>query len=232
MLKNAIHGYLPDLNVSRETSQYMTEIPPLSKDEFADALGGVPDDVLSRLDSYLAMLKKWQKAINLVGPKTLNDPWRRHLLDCAQIAQDICATDKVVDLGSGAGLPGLIIAIMTGADVHLVESDQRKATFLREAARATNTSVTVHAERAEELPPLNADIVTARALAPLPRLLPWVHRHLKNSGKSYLLKGSDVDQELTLAAKEWTMRTSRKPSVSDPSGTVLHVSALAPIDVR
>lgn len=210
----------------------MTDRSPLSKDEFADILGGVSDDVLTRLETYLVTLKKWQKAINLVGPKTLQDPWRRHLLDCGQVAQDISATDKVVDLGSGAGLPGLIIAIMTDAEVHLVESDQRKATFLWESARATGTSVTVHAERAEEIPPLEADVVTARALAPLPRLLPWVYRHLKKDGKSYLLKGSDVDQELTLASKEWTMMTSRKPSVSDPSGTVLHVSVLAPIDVR
>lgn len=232
MSKNATHAYPHELNVSRETSQNMTDVPPLSKDEFAQTLDGVPDDILVRLDAYLAVLRKWQKAINLVGPKTLNDPWRRHLLDCAQVAQEINTADKVVDLGSGAGLPGLIIAIMTGADVHLVESDQRKSTFLREAARATETRVTVHAERAEEIPPLGADVVTARALAPLPRLLPWVHRHLKKGGKSYLLKGSDVDQELTLAAKEWTMTSSRKPSVSDPSGTVLHVSALAPIDVR
>jgi len=232
MSRNAIHGYPLELIVSRETSKHMTDLPPLSKDEFADTLGGVPEEILLRLDGYLAALKKWQKAINLVGPKTLHDPWRRHLLDCAQVAQDIGATDKVVDLGSGAGLPGLIIAIMTGADVHLVESDHRKSTFLREAARVTDTLVTVHAERAEEIPPIGADVVTARALAPLPRLLPWVHRHLKKGGKSYLLKGSDVDQELTLAGKEWTMTTSRKPSVSDPSGTVLHVSALAPIDVR
>lgn len=210
----------------------MTDTRPFSKEEFAALMGDVSNDALQRLEIYLATLKKWQKAINLVGPKTLQDPWRRHLLDCAQVAQDISTNDKVVDLGSGAGLPGLIIAIMTDAEVHLVESDQRKATFLREAARATATSVTVHAERAEEIPPLEADVVTARALAPLPRLLPWVHRHLKKGGKSYLLKGSDVDQELTLAGKEWTMITSRKPSVSDPSGTVLHVSALAPINVR
>lgn len=210
----------------------MTETPPLSKEEFSSILGDIPHDILMRLEEYLVTLKKWQNAINLVGPKTLQDPWRRHLLDCGQIAQDINPADKVIDLGSGAGLPGLIVAIMTGADVHLVESDQRKATFLREAARATATSVIVHAERAEDIPPLEADVVTARALAPLPRLLPWVHRHLKKDGKSYLLKGLDVDQELTLAVKEWTMVVSQKPSVSDPSGTVLHVSALAPLDVR
>lgn len=210
----------------------MSDTEPLSLVAFSNTLGGVSNDTLDRLQVYLQTLKKWQKAINLVGPKTLNDPWRRHLLDCAQVASEISPDQRVVDLGSGAGLPGLIIAIMTGADVHLVESDQRKSTFLHEAARATETKITVHAERAEEIPPLNADVITARALAPLPRLLPWVHRHLKKGGDSYLLKGSDVDQELTLAAKKWTMITSRKPSVSDPSGTVLHVSALAPIDVR
>lgn len=210
----------------------ITDTDPLSPHAFSSTLGGVESDILERLELYLQTLKKWQKAINLVGPKTLQDPWRRHLLDCGQVASEINNDQRMVDLGSGAGLPGLIIAIMTGADVHLVESDQRKSTFLREAARATDTNVTVHAERAEDIEPLNADVVTARALAPLPRLLPWVYRHLKEGGESYLLKGSGVDQELTLATKEWTMTTSRKPSVSDPSGTVLHVSALAPLDVR
>lgn len=190
------------------------------------------NETLDRLEVYLATLTKWQKAINLVGPKTLEDPWRRHILDSAQLAGSIGPSDKVADLGSGAGLPGLIIAILQGADVHLIESDQRKATFLREAARATDTSVTVHDTRAEDLAPLDADVVTARALAPLPRLLPWVHRHMKKDGKSLLLKGSDVDQELTLAGKEWNITASRKPSVSDPSGTVLHVTALVPINVR
>ncbi len=123
-----------------------------------------------------------KKAINLVGPKTLQDPWRRHLLDCGQIdIPEIQPGQRVVDLGSGAGLPGLIIAIMQDADVHLVESDQRKSTFLREAARTTGTKTTVHTERAEKLLPLDVDVVTARALAPLPRLLPWVHRHLKKA---------------------------------------------------
>lgn len=209
----------------------MNSPPPLSRQSFAEKIPVTPE-VLERLDSYLATLTKWQKAINLVGPKTLEDPWRRHILDSAQLATSISNTDTVCDLGSGAGLPGLIIAIMTDADVHLVESDQRKATFLREAARHTETSVTVHADRAEAIEPINADIVTARALAPLERLLPWVYRHAKKDGKSLLLKGSDVDQELTTAGKKWTMSALQKPSISDPSGTVLHITALVPTDVR
>lgn len=208
----------------------MTQPTPLSRQSFAEAMPVSPE-ILERIDSYLAALVKWQKAINLVGPKTLEDPWRRHILDCAQLADSIKPTDTVCDLGSGAGLPGLILAIMTGADVHLVESDQRKATFLREAARHTETSITVHDERAEDLEPLNADVITARALAPLERLLPWVHRHIKKDGKSLLLKGSDVDQELTTAGKKWTMTALQKPSISDPSGTVLHITALVPKDV-
>ncbi len=179
----------------------------------------------------MSLLTKWQKAINLVGPKTLADPWRRHILDSAQIAAICGSTKTVADLGSGAGLPGLIIALLTGAPVTLVESDQRKATFLREAARETGTKVDVKTARIEEVPPLAADIVTARALAPLPKLLPWVSRHLKPEGKAVLLKGSEAEQELTLAAKNWTMNVERKKSLSEPSATVLILSNLAPRDV-
>ena len=93
-------------------------------------MGGVDENTLDRLDVYIGLLKKWQKAINLVGPKTLEDPWRRHILDSAQLIDLVNSTEgdnnRIVDLGSGAGLPGLIVAIMTGLPVNLVESDQRK----------------------------------------------------------------------------------------------------------
>ncbi|MCK5777439.1 MAG: 16S rRNA (guanine(527)-N(7))-methyltransferase RsmG [Rhodospirillales bacterium] len=198
---------------------------------FADAMNVDAPEVLDRLEAYLAHLEKWQRAINLVGSKTLNDPWRRHILDSAQLFEYLpdLRPLKIADLGSGAGLPGLVLAIMTGADVHMLESDQRKATFIREAARLTETNVTVHARRIEDVPALNADVVTARALAPMDRLLPWVYRHLKNGGKSLLLKGADAEEELTLTAKRWTMKISRKRSLSDASGTVLILDDLAPV---
>ncbi|MDP4795877.1 MAG: 16S rRNA (guanine(527)-N(7))-methyltransferase RsmG [Rhodospirillales bacterium] len=193
----------------------------------------VEDTVMERVDVYIRMLEKWQKAINLVGPKTLADPWRRHILDSAQLIPEIINKKinkpVIADLGSGAGLPGLIIAIMTGLPVHLVESDQRKCTFLRETARETATTVTVHTGRIEEIAPINADIVTARALAPMLKLLPWVNRHLIKSGFSLLLKGADVDEELTICAKQWTMNIERKRSLSDDSGTVLILDQLTPI---
>ncbi len=191
----------------------MTSLAPMDRSEFASTMGGVDAAVLDKLDAYLANLEKWQRAINLVGRKTLEDPWRRHILDSAQLAPLLPETAaKIADLGSGAGLPGLVLAIMTGADVHLIESDQRKATFIRETARVTGTVVTIHVARIENVTPLGADVVTARALAPLDRLLPWAHRHLTSGGKSLLLKGAEVDEELTLARKKWRMNLSRKRS--------------------
>jgi 16S rRNA (guanine527-N7)-methyltransferase len=215
----------------------MSDLPAMSRDGFRKQMQGiqypVEDTVMERVDVYIRMLEKWQKAINLVGPKTLADPWRRHILDSAQLIPEIINKKinkpVIADLGSGAGLPGLIIAIMTGLPVHLVESDQRKCTFLRETARETATTVTVHTGRIEEIAPINADIVTARALAPMLKLLPWVNRHLIKGGFSLLLKGTDVDEELTICEKQWTMNIVRKRSLSDDSGTVLILDQLTPI---
>ncbi|WNK01636.1 16S rRNA (guanine(527)-N(7))-methyltransferase RsmG [Thalassospiraceae bacterium LMO-JJ14] len=195
-------------------------------------MGGVGYAVLDRLEAYIAHLAKWQRAINLVGPKTLEDPWRRHILDSAQLVPllpSVTTGLKIADLGSGAGLPGLVLAIMTDADVQMIESDQRKSTFIREAARITETSVVVHTGRIEAVAPCQAEIVTARALAPMQRLLPWVYRHLAPGGKSLLLKGAEADEELTLSAKKWTMSMVRKQSLSNASGTVLIIDELAPI---
>lgn len=209
----------------------MTEAP-LTRDGFSAAMCGVDGAVLDRLEAYIAHLKKWQRAINLVGLKTLEDPWRRHILDSAQLVPLLPVVTrglKIADLGSGAGLPGLVLAIMTDADIQMIESDQRKSTFIREAARITETPVVVHTGRIEAVSPCRADIVTARALAPMQRLLPWVYRHLAPGGKSLLLKGAEADEELTLSAKKWTMSVVRKQSLSNASGTVLIIDELAPI---
>jgi len=207
----------------------MTDATPLTKEGCAEYLSGIDADTMDRLEIYLALLSKWQRAINLVGKNTLANAWRRHILDSAQLLPHIEKDLKIADLGSGAGLPGLVIAIATGANVQLVESDQRKATFMREVARETGTDVDVHVARIEDLPSLDADIVTVRALAPLPKLLPWVHRHLKKGGKSVLMKGAGVDQELTESTKQWTMNVVRKFSISDASGTILIVNDLLPL---
>jgi len=191
----------------------------------AQPVGSVSLETVCRLERLLDHLARWTRRINLVAPSTLADTdrgWTRHVLDSAQL-WPLLPPDarRLVDLGSGAGFPGLVLAILGAPDPHLVESDQRKAVFLREAARTTGTTVTVHATRIESLAPLNGDVVTARALAPLPHLLPLVVRHLASGGRALLPKGREVETELTACQDQWIMRLSRSPARGDPAGRLL-----------
>lgn len=186
------------------------------------ALLGVSRETAERLEIYLQLLLRWQGVINLVGPGTLADPWRRHILDCGQLRR-WCPDHArcLVDLGSGAGLPGLVLAILGMPDVHLIESDRRKAAFLREAARAVGVAATVHACRAEAVAGLGADVLTARALAPLARLLPQAAPFLRPHSVCLLLKGRGVEAELTQAGRDWRMAVELHASRSDPDGRVV-----------
>ena len=214
----------------------------MSPDDFARE-AGVSRETLAHLVVYKELLEKWQRRINLVGPATLPDAWNRHFLDSGQLFPLIEAALKghrgpavLVDLGSGAGFPGLVLALLArGAiqplAVHLIEADRRKAAFLAEVCRATGLAraVTVHAERIETLRPDRvppAQIVTARALASLPDLLDLAAPLLASDGIALFLKGAKLGDELTQAAKHWTMRVDRYASRTDPSGTILRVAAL------
>jgi 16S rRNA (guanine527-N7)-methyltransferase len=195
--------------------------PPLAA-ERACALLHVSRETGARLAAYLDLLRLWQRRINLVGPATLADPWRRHILDSGQLWRLWPTGARIlVDLGSGAGLPGLVLAIMGAPEAHLIESDRRKAAFLREAGRATGTALTVHACRGEVAAAPRADVLTARALAPLPRLLDLAARFLDERTTCLLLKGRGVETELTAARRGWKMRAAMHASLSDPSGRVL-----------
>ncbi len=193
----------------------------------------VSRETLARLEAYAALLRKWNRRINLVSRRSLEDLWRRHILDSIQLYQfyETGATDETLapwlDLGSGAGFPGLVLAIAGVRDVHLVESDGRKCAFLREAARITGAEVTVHNERIEVLSPQGAQTITARALAPLPRLLPLAYGHLIPGGQIILLKGQDVVVELTKATKCWNMSVRHIPSVTDESGSILQLTEIS-----
>lgn len=201
---------------------------PLTRAE-AGTLLHVSRETLDRLQTYLELLSRWQKRINLVGPSTLEDPWRRHILDCGQLWRLWPnGARRLVDLGSGAGLPGIVLAVMGAPEVHLIESDQRKAAFLREAARACGVTVTVHAGRSESVAPLAADVVTARALAPLPDLLELALRHMQAGTTCLFLKGRTAESELTLARESWTMRAAMVGSLSDPEGQILLISEIRP----
>lgn len=185
----------------------------------------VSDDVLARLQIYVDLLVKWQAKINLVGPDTLPDLWQRHLLDSAQLAPLIGDHKKVVDFGSGAGFPGLVLAALNPTlDVHLLESDQRKGSFMREVNRAMGCSATVHTARIEAVPSLGADVVTSRALAPLDKLLTFAEMHSLSTGIYLFLKGRRWSEELTNAEKDWKMRVLHHPSRTDPAGMILEIS--------
>lgn len=206
----------------------------MSPEAFCQALF-VSRETLDCLCRYGALLEKWQKKINLVAAGTLPDLWRRHMLDSAQLAAPIHALKKekpvILDLGSGAGFPGLVLAIMGAGDVHLVESDQRKCAFLREVARETGTTLTLHESRIEDLATLmipgRVDIITARALAPLDRILDYAEPFLKAETVCLFPKGRRAREELTQAEKKWTMRVENINSLSSPSATILRLDRLA-----
>jgi 16S rRNA (guanine527-N7)-methyltransferase len=214
----------------------------LTPEGFAQA-AAVSRETLAHFVTYQELLTKWQKRINLIGPATVKDIWSRHFLDSAQLHPLLAEFLKgrrgpavLYDLGSGAGFPGLVLALMArGAgqplDVHLVEADRRKAAFLAEVCRETGLAraVTIHALRVEALPldrlP-RADIVTARALAPLSDLLSLATPLLAPHGIALFLKGAKVALELTESAKHWKMEADRLPSRTDASGVILRVAAI------
>lgn len=184
---------------------------------------------MARLEAYVALLQQWQKAMNLVGAETLQDVWRRHVLDSAQLLPLLPpGARSVTDIGSGAGFPGLVLAIMGGAPLHLIEASAKKAAFLREAARVTAARATIHHGRIEQLTPWASDVVTARALAPLGRLLDYAAPYLAGSEATCLfLKGAHAERELTDSSKSWTMAVERFDSVTDPAGVIFRIRGLA-----
>jgi 16S rRNA (guanine527-N7)-methyltransferase len=197
------------------------EPPPLDEAGFVARMP-VSRETMERLAAYLKLLAQWQRAINLVGRSTMADPWRRHILDSAQLFRFLPQpSGRIADIGSGAGLPGIVLAIMGVPAVHLVEADRRKAQFLREVARQLGlTAVTVHAERIEALA-LTVNCVTARALAPLSTLLELAAPLLEQDGRLILLKGRNAEVELAEARHRWTMRVSVETSEADAHGRIL-----------
>lgn len=212
------------------------DIAEFEKDRIeALSLFPVSRETLARLDAFVAKLLRWQTIKNLVAPSTLSTIWTRHILDSAQIFPLFPNARIWVDMGAGAGFPGIVLAILSadrpGAHIHLIESNGRKASFLREVARELALPVTVHNERIEavrkHLPEI-CDCVTARALAPLDDLLAFQHRHLKIHSPSAFLKGQDIEDELTFAAKYWNMELEFVPSVTNPDGQIVLIRRATP----
>jgi 16S rRNA (guanine527-N7)-methyltransferase len=200
---------------------------PLGPQGFAEIVP-VSRETLARLEAYAELLTRWSARINLVGRGTIADVWGRHILDSAQLRPFIAdAAKSVIDLGSGAGLPGLVLSILGVPGVELVEADSRKCAFLREAVRITETDATIRPCRIEAVPRHPVDIVTARACAPLDRLLGLAEPFLASDSECLFLKGERVEEELTLARKHWTMAESAHQSRSDPRGVILRLQQVA-----
>jgi 16S rRNA (guanine527-N7)-methyltransferase len=196
-------------------------------------LTGVSRETLARVRSYLGVLDVWRDRINLIGPGEGRHLWRRHVLDSLQLIELIPGeAEKIVDLGSGAGFPGLLIACAAaerpGVSVTLVEKSVRKSQFLQAAISELALPARVLNVRIEEAPRERYDLLTARALAPLPKLLGYADVWLKPSGKALLMKGRDTAAELAEARAEWMFEMSDRASLSSPEGRVLSISSISP----
>ena len=191
----------------------------------------VSRETAARLDAFVTLLQKWQGTTNLIASSTVSALWRRHIADSLQILPLAPDAKTWVDLGSGGGFPGMVIACALDASaiVHLVESNGKKAAFLREAARVTGAPAKIHNMRIEDFNKQfqgHVDIVTARALAPLAELLGFCAPHIKMGAQALLLKGQDIADELTEAAKYWKIDAELKESLTDSKGRILIVRSL------
>ncbi len=213
---------------SAMTDSAMTATPidpaPYGPEQLAADLD-VPRGTIEALARYLALLRDWQQKLNLVGPATLPDAWRRHILDSAQLWRLVEAPDTKVwmDMGAGAGFPGLVMAIMGARHVHLVESIAKKCRFLEAVVEALGLAerVTVHNARLEALPRFKVDILTARALAKVTQLFDWGHPFAASSSRWILPKGQDVEAELAEASAAWRFQHQLHASLSDPRGRII-----------
>jgi len=202
--------------------------PEFGPDEFAKA-ASVSRETLARLEAYIGLLDDWNARHNLVSAASMADIWKRHVWDSAQIAEYIPAEAKsLVDLGSGAGFPGLVLAAFEpDLRVVLYEATAKKCRFLEAAAERMGLNVEVRNRRIEEAKSEPFDVVTARACAPLDKLLGYAQAFQGRETVNLLLKGQSVDAELTEAHKSWRMKVLRHPSRTDPSGVVLEIRELA-----
>jgi len=171
----------------------------------------------TKLKQYVALLLQWNQRINLIAKSTERDVWERHILDSAQLLKYIPDDSKsLVDLGSGAGFPGLVLAILGVKGVHLIESNNKKATFLKEAIRVIGCNAKVTCTRIEDIPPRPSDVITARALAPLDRLIKLAKPFMNKDSVCLFLKGKNLDNELNSIKQFWHVTERRYESILTP----------------
>ena len=192
-----------------------------------DAMFDVSRETIHQLANYEALVKKWNLKINLISKQSVEHIFQRHIVDSIQLFKLANPNFNVwCDLGSGGGFPGMVIALLArekcpGAKVILVESDQRKCVFLREAARLLHLDVEIKNQRIEDLASLGADVLSARALAPLVKLCEFADLHLGDCGRAIFPKGSNHRAEIDDARKSWMFDITSHPSFTDPDAAIL-----------
>ena len=195
------------------------------------AATGCDDAAMARMDTFQGLLVEWNEKMNLVGPSAMASFWGRHAFDSAQLLALAPDAKIWADIGAGAGFPGLVLAILSrdrpGMAVHLIESIAKRCLFLRTVSAALDLPTQVHNARAESLNLSPVDIVTARACAPLPRLLEYARPLLRGKATALFLKGRDVDAEIAEARKTWRFEANLLPSRSDPEGRIVHLQRLS-----
>lgn len=192
---------------------------------------GVSRETMENLVLYADLLKKWQPAKNLIANSTLDVMWSRHFWDSAQMCVHLRRVHgekplSFLDIGSGAGFPGLVLSIMGLGPVTLVESNGRKCAFMRQVAMATGANARVENKRIEDVSSSSFDIITSRACASVEQLLDWGRPFIHENLEFWLLKGENVDKELTAAQELWNMSVEKFKSETDPGGTILRLSGI------
>lgn len=188
----------------------------------------VSRETLERLEVYVDLVRKWNPKINLVSKPSLDDIWQRHIADSVQLNNLAPSGDTWVDLGSGGGFPGIVLAILgleaaTDREFTLIESDHRKSTFLRTAIRELELKAQVLSQRIEEVPPLKADVLSARALADLDTLLGFASRHLHPAGTALFPKGETWEKEEHAAREQWSYSCEVIKSKTNPDAAILKI---------
>ncbi len=209
------------MNIPKEIEDYIIKVQIASR------------EAICNIVTYVELLEKWNPVINLVAKSTMPDVWRRHILDSAQLYShiEVPHNKTLIDLGSGAGFPGMVLAMLgVGAmgQVHLIESDGKKCEFLREVARKTGTKVEIHPSRIENCD-IKGDIITARALAPLGELIEYSKDKLNPNGKCFFLKGKEWQAELKQAQKAFDFDCTDYESITDPQARILKIENLRSI---
>ena len=178
-------------------------------------------DIESRLKHYQSLLLKWQKSVNLVSDSTLADSWNRHFIDSAQLATHITQSNPVVvDIGSGGGFPGLVLAIMLNGEFHLIESDKKKCIFLSEVSRETKTNVIIHHSRIETSSISGVHYITSRACANVSQLFSWVENFVSHGTKCLFLKGKNYSIEMDDAKRDWNFNATIHPSITETGSAI------------